>query len=159
MIATLAAAALLAADPKAYVHVFVMEGCPIARKYAPEVQRIFEDYQPKGVEFTLVMVDPKLTTEAAEAWKRDFGLGMDYVLDPRQKIAKRDGVTNVPSVAVYEKSKLVYVGRIDDRFPALGVDRKTPHRRDLRVALDEVLGGKPVSVKRTQTIGCLMPTL
>jgi hypothetical protein len=52
--------------------------------------------------------------------------------------------------------RVVYRGRIDDQF-GVGYQRPNkPTRRDLAVALDEVLAGKPVSVAQTAAAGCLI---
>ena len=48
-----------------------------------------------------------------------------------------------------------YCGRIDDNY-AVGVQRKEATSNDLVRALDELLAGQPVSVPRTETVGCLI---
>src|SRR2546423_1460571 len=51
--------------------------------------------------------------------------------------------------------KLRYRGRIDDQF-GVGYKRNEPTRKDLELALQEVLAGKPVSVADTPVAGCLI---
>ena len=48
-----------------------------------------------------------------------------------------------------------YRGRIDDQYSP-GVRRSAPSREDLRLALDELLAGREVTVPTTQTPGCLI---
>jgi hypothetical protein len=48
-----------------------------------------------------------------------------------------------------------YQGRVDDRY-LVGVARDEASREDLRVAIDELLDGKPVSVSETEPIGCII---
>jgi hypothetical protein len=48
-----------------------------------------------------------------------------------------------------------YWGRIDDQF-GIGYQKKEPSRRDLALALDELLSDKPVSVATTTAPGCLI---
>jgi hypothetical protein len=50
----------------------------------------------------------------------------------------------------------MYLGRIDDRFPDLGVRREEPTTHELRDALDAVLAGKPVETPRTLAVGCFI---
>lgn len=145
--------------PKARVYVFVLEECPIARKYAPELRRIEAEYGKRGVSFAMVHVDPFTTPNSVKQFQKDFDIDMPQVMDPKQELARKAGITNVPSVAVYVGDRAAYSGRIDDRFPRLGVQRKAPTRKDLRIALDEILAGKPVSLPKTQSIGCALPTL
>jgi hypothetical protein len=55
--------------------------------------------------------------------------------------------------------KMVYRGRIDDRYLTFGKDRPQPTVRDLERSLEAVLAGKPVPVPRTQAIGCILSDL
>ncbi len=68
---------------------------------------------------------------------------------------KQTGVTVTPEVAVMSADqKLLYRGRIDDRYVEFGKDRPEPTVRDLERALDAILAGKPVPVRETQAVGC-----
>ena len=40
------------------VFVFTRTDCPISNRYAPEIRRIYERFEPQGVAFWLVYVDP-----------------------------------------------------------------------------------------------------
>jgi hypothetical protein len=153
----IAAALLLTIRPEVFI--FVLENCPIARKFAPEIKRIAGEYQPKGVQFTLVHVDPQTTAAGAKTFAADFGYALPFRLDPEHKLARRAEIANVPAVAVYTGGRLRYTGRIDDRFPKLGVQRSAPTRRDLRIALDQILAGTPVTMPKTKAVGCTLPTL
>src|SRR5262249_3761360 len=51
-----------------------------------------------------------------------------------------------------------YQGRIDDQY-GVGFQRKEPTRRDLAIALDEVLAGKEVTTKKTAVEGCFITKL
>jgi hypothetical protein len=53
--------------------------------------------------------------------------------------------------------KVVYRGRIDDRYADYGKRRPEPTQRDLRDALDAVLENKPVRAPTTKVIGCYLP--
>ena len=54
--------------------------------------------------------------------------------------------------------EILYRGRIDNLFPALGSRRQQASRHELRDALDAVLDGKPVAVSRSEAVGCSLPT-
>jgi hypothetical protein len=58
-------------------------------------------------------------------------------------------------IAPSAKGEVDYRGRIDDQF-GVGFQRPKPTRRDLAIALQEVLDGKPVSIARIQASGCLI---
>jgi hypothetical protein len=148
---------LLQGDHKTTVFLFIMTDCPIANSYAPEVNRIMADYDPKGVAFYIVYVDPHPDTAAVRKHARDYGYRCTALLDPRHTLAQSVGATVTPeAVVVGADQAIVYRGRIDDRVIDFGKIRHRPNRQDLRLALDAVLEGRAVSVARTQCIGCFI---
>lgn len=145
--------AALAVAPKADCEIFVLKDCPIANQYAPEIARIVERYRAKGVRFTLVYEDSDITDAQAKQHGADFHLKVPYLLDPEHALAKRLGVDTSPT-AVVQSGKVVYLGRIDDTFAALGKRRGASTQHDLRVALDSILAGESAPTPRTQAVGC-----
>jgi hypothetical protein len=63
------------------------------------------------------------------------------------------GATHSPEVFLIHDGRVVYRGRIDDQY-APGQHRRAATRRDLAVAIQEVLAGRPVSVPWTEPAGC-----
>jgi len=135
---------------------FLTHDCPISNRYAPEILRIVRDYQPRKVRFYLVYVDPAAGVPALEAHRREFGLSeVPAVLDARHALVAAVGASVTPEVAVVgPQGHILYRGRIDDGYAALGKARRQVTRRDLRAALDAVLGGKKIATPRTEAIGC-----
>jgi hypothetical protein len=65
--------------------------------------------------------------------------------------------TVTPEAAVFDRAKrLVYHGRIDDRFVSLGLERPEPTTHDLADALSAMLAGKRVAPASTQAVGCFL---
>jgi hypothetical protein len=146
------------AQNKTAVLFFVLAECPIARKYSQEMKRLAKDYP--SVSFFAVHADPAATVAQAKAHRKEFGLPFPSLLDPQRRLIKTANVTAVPTAALFgADGRLKYSGRIDDRFPTLGVERPKPRRQDLRIALDEHLTGKPVSTPHTPVVGCTLPLL
>jgi hypothetical protein len=54
---------------------------------------------------------------------------------------------------------VLYRGRIDDRYAELGRERPTPTTHDLEDALKAAIAGKPVAVKETRAVGCILADL
>jgi len=136
---------------------FVLSDCPIANGYAPEIGRIVTQYKLKGVEFSLVYEDLKLTAQAAKTHAKDFGYSCPLVLDSSRSLAKRVGVTISPEVVVVgPKGSVVYRGRIDDRAVEIGKVRPRATRQDLRLTLDALLAGKKVPQAKTKAVGCVI---
>jgi hypothetical protein len=70
---------------------------------------------------------------------------------------KRAGATITPEAAVFDRNnRLVYLGRIDDRFVELGRERPVATRHELRDALSALVTGKAVRSSRTQAVGCFI---
>lgn len=139
---------------KAVVFLFTATDCPISNRYAPEVQRLYEAFAPKGVRFFVVYPNPAEKSADIREHAKAFGYRADVLRDPHQALVKLANATITPEAAVFVNGRLVYHGRIDDRFVDFGVDRPAPTRRDLDEALSAVLAGKPVPHPVTQAVGC-----
>ena len=141
------------------VLVFTTNDCPISNRYAPEIRRLASRFDGR-VTFKLVYPVPTDTENAIAAHVRKFGYAFEWVRDTKQALVKQTGVTVTPEVAVLDpEGKMVYRGRIDDRYISFGTDRPQPTVRDLERSLDAVLAGKPVPVAKTQAIGCILSDL
>jgi hypothetical protein len=139
-----------------WVLVFTRADCPIANRYAPEVQRIADLKVSKGVEFRLVYVDPKATDESVKEHQRAYGYRIAAILDTQRELVKRAGATVTPEAAVFVDGKLVYRGRIDDRYVSFGKARPAPTRHDLEDAVAAAAAGKPVRQRTTKAVGCFI---
>jgi hypothetical protein len=145
---------------KAVVALFVTTDCPIANRYAVEIEMIRRDYEACGVRLTLIHVDPELSNKAALAHAREFALGAPVAVDRAHAVVRAAGASVTPEAVVVDpEGRIRYRGRIDDQFVDYGARRVEPTRRDLRQALDALLAGKPVAVPETEAIGCHIPTL
>lgn len=142
------------AGARAVVFLFTATDCPISNRYAPEIQRLYRAYADRGVKFFLVYPNPADTPAMIREHAKSFGYPAEALRDPRQALVKVAKATIAPEAAVFVRRRLVYHGRIDDRFVDLGVDRPEPTVRDLDEALAAVLAGKPVPHPVTQAVGC-----
>jgi peroxiredoxin len=74
-----------------------------------------------------------------------------YLYDEKQDIARKYGALRTPHFYIFDQErKLVYTGRALDR-------PKEPQQstvNDLDVALEELTGGREITVKRTNPVGC-----
>jgi hypothetical protein len=145
------------AATKVMVFVFTSTDCPISNRYAPEVRRLSEEFAPRGVVFRLVYPNPADAADAIRHHLSQFGYRMDALRDPHQDLVRIAHATVTPEAAVFTPDRrLVYRGRIDDRVPALGVERPAPTRHDLEDALTATLAGKAASQPITQAFGCFI---
>ena len=141
------------------VLVFTTTDCPISNRYAPEVLRLASRFRGQ-VQFKLVYPVPTDDESRIREHVRKFGYTIPWERDGEQALVKRTGVTVTPEVAILDAAgKLLYRGRIDDRYVSFGKDRPQPTVRDLERSLEAVLAGKPVPVKETRAIGCILSDL
>ena len=143
---------------KAVLLFFVGAECPVSNGYAPLMQRAAVKYARQGVACYAVHCDPTMTAEAAARHAREYGLGFCVVLDPAQALAAPAGVRVTPeAVVVSPAGKVLYRGRIDNRYAPDGKRRDEPTARDLETALDAVLSGARPAVSETEAFGCPLP--
>jgi hypothetical protein len=154
----------MAGGTRATVLVFTRTDCPIANRLLPTVERLRAAYEPKSVRFWLVFVDPSEPPAAIQQHLTAFGQHSTAIRDPRHVLVKMTGATRTPEAAVFvqegPKRRLVYRGRIDNRYVDVGRARPTPSSHDLQDALDAALAGGISGPPRiTQPVGCIIADL
>jgi len=148
------------AGTKAIVYIFTTTDCPISNRYAPEIQRLQQRFAPRGVLFRLVYPGRLARESDVREHMKQFAYeGTEAVRDPQLALAKFAGATVTPEAAVVVNEKVVYHGRIDDRYVELGVERPSPTTHDLADALIAVLAGKPVARPNAPAVGCFIADL
>jgi len=139
------------------VLIFVSIDCPVSNRYAPEIQRLYQEFSAKGVRFQLVYPNPADTREAIAEHLKAYGYPAIGVPDPQHTLVRSAQATITPEAAVFDsENRLLYRGRIDDRFVELGRERPAATAHDLRNAISAALNGQPVSPSRTQAVGCFV---
>ncbi len=145
---------------KAVVFLFVCTDCPISNRYAPEIQRLAAEFSPRGVAFWLVYPNADDTTEMIQSHLTEYGYTCSALRDPRHALVKRSKASITPEAAVFSPDgKLLYHGRIDNRYVDFGKLRAAPTEHDLEDVLKATLEGRPVARATAQAIGCPIPEL
>jgi hypothetical protein len=146
------------AKAKAIVWLFTSTDCPISNRYAPEVRRLEARFGPEGVVFRLIYPNPRETPPSIRDHMTAFAYGgaTQAFHDPMQTLVKLSGVTVTPEAAVYAGGRIVYRGRIDDRYVELGRERPAATVHDLADALAAVVSDRPVPNPVTQAVGCFI---
>jgi peroxiredoxin len=143
---------------KAVVLFFIAAECPVSNFYSPDFARIARDYAGKDVVVYGVHCDEDLTAARAAAHAKEYGLSFPLLLDPKQKLAAAVGARKTPEAFVLAgDGKVLYHGRIDDRYATDGKRRDEPRRHELEDALKAVVAGKTPEVKETMPYGCPLP--
>ncbi len=145
-------------EPQTSVLIFVTTECPASNRYAPDIQRLLKEFAPKGVRFQLVYPNAADDRAAIDKHLKEYGYPESIaVRDPNHALVKTAQATITPEAAVFDGAgRLLYRGRIDDRFVELGRERLAATTQDLRDAIGAVLAGRPVHPARTQAVGCFI---
>jgi peroxiredoxin len=145
-------------ESKAIVLLFLAPDCPISNSYAPELNRLAAQYSRRGVLFYGVFSDPAVSGTEMEQYGREYGYSFPLLLDRSQSLARQAGAAATPEAVILSaRGEVLYRGRIDDRFIDFGKTRPAPACRDVKLSLDQILAGKPVSHPATKALGCGIP--
>jgi AhpC/TSA family len=146
------------AGTKAIVFLFTSTDCPISNRYAPEVQRVVSEFAAKGVVFRLVYPNPADQATAIHEHMTAFSYAgaMEALRDPTHALVRFTKATVTPEAVVVVRGRVVYRGRIDDRYKDLGLERPAPTQHDLAETLTAVVAGKRVPHATTQAVGCFI---
>ena len=141
---------------RATVIMFTTTDCPIVNKTLPKLKELYAQYVLKDVAFLCINVGPNDTLQTMASQAIEYDAPWSFVKDYEARSAVVLGVQRTPEFVILNKeSEICYRGRFDDQF-RLGGARPSATRADLRLALDEVLEGKTVSVPQTPVDGCLI---
>lgn len=139
------------------VFFFVRNDCPISNRYAPEMERLYSAYHPRGIDFWLVYPDADISPQDIKAHLEEYHLSLPALRDPEHLLVKKAGVKVTPEAAVFVGTdQEIYRGRIDDRYVDLGKERPSATEHDLEDAIRSVLAGHPAR-KITRAVGCYIP--
>lgn len=145
---------------RAVVFIFARSDCPISNRYAPELRRLHDRFSAGGIAFWLVYTESRESGEALTRHHREFVYPFGALRDPEHALVRMAQATVTPEAAVFlplpAGPRLVYRGRIDDRYLALGRARAAPTTRDLEGVLEAILAGRPVKTRTTTAIGCFI---
>ncbi|OUW17294.1 MAG: hypothetical protein CBD18_05060 [Opitutales bacterium TMED158] len=145
----------------ALVFLFVAVECPISNRYAPAVNALHERFASKDLAISAVYTDELFSEEEIQRHREDFGYRMPGLVDFQQALTKHCEAEVTPEAVVFVRQetddyRMVYRGRIDDRYVDFGQSRRKPGREDLREILEIVSGGNAseLEFRETRAVGC-----
>lgn len=141
-------------DNKLVVVAFLGTECPLANRYAGRLTELAKEFASKGVAFLGVISNQQDSISKIAQLASEHKVTYPLLKDVSNVVADQFEARRTPEVFVLDDKRIVrYHGRIDDQF-GIGYARPKPTRRDLAVALEELLEGKAVSRPVTETEGC-----
>jgi thiol-disulfide isomerase/thioredoxin len=153
------------ADANILVIIFTANHCPTAQAYEGRIMSIASDYNDKGVAVVAVSPNDPLAVRLDELAWTDLGdsfkemkmrakerkFNFPYLYDGQsQTMAGAYGPVSTPHVFIFDKErKLQYTGAIDN-----SEDPNKVKKNFVREALDAILEGREVAIKKVKTFGC-----
>ena len=135
---------------------FICRHCPFVVHVQQELARLGRDYQTQGVGIVAISANdasayPDDRPERLKEMAVEQGFVFPFCYDETQSVAKAYQAVCTPDFFLFDGSRqLVYRGQLDDTRPSRGA----ANGRDLRAALDAVLGGRPVNPDQRPSVGC-----
>jgi len=135
---------------------FLGTECPMARLYGPRLSKLADEFRSHHVRIVGVNSNRQDSVAEIRAYVDELSVSFPVIHDRGNLIADRYGATRTPEVFLLdEQLRLRYHGRIDDQY-APGISRAAPTEEDLRMAIEQLVAGKPVATAETTALGCLI---
>ena len=137
---------------------FVASDCPISNRTFPEMKRVREEFAGRGVRFWFVYPNEGEKATEVKAHQDAYDSGGEAVLDVDGALVRLAGAKVTPEVSVLVQEgdgwKVVYTGRVDDRYVRIGVERPQATEHFAERVLTSVLDGKLVEKASGEPVGC-----
>lgn len=130
--------------------------CPVVHLYTARLSSLAEEFQSKGVRFVGINGNFQDSPDDLRRFCDQLKPKFPIVRDDTGAVVEAYGARRTPEVFVLNSDLSVqYQGRIDDQYSP-GIARPSASRQDLKIAIEELLAGKPVTVARTEAAGCFI---
>ena len=136
--------------------VFLEVGCVISQRMVQSLNEISQEAEQKGVRFYGVISNSKATWQEAQSFKKEFDIQFPLLFDSNGDLAKEVNPTVVPECFVFDiEDQLVYHGRINDSYVAVGKTNRNIRNNDLLDAVRSVATGITSNKEHQTAIGCV----
>ena len=153
------------AEAKILVVAFMANHCPTAQAYEGRLMQLVTDYKNKGVAVVAISPNDPLAVRLDELGYTDLGdsfeemkiraaerkFNFPYLYDGQtQAVSRAYGPVSTPHVFIFDKErKLQYSGAVDN-----AEDPSKIKKSFARDAIDAMLDGREVAIKKMKTFGC-----
>ncbi|WKN45020.1 redoxin domain-containing protein [Tunicatimonas pelagia] len=143
----------------ATVVLFMDPECPVTQKYGATLRKLQQEWQDKDVTVVAVYPVVGIDHETIAEFAQDYRYNFTHLPDPQQKLAKQLQANTTPEAFLLDSlGQVRYRGAIDNWFYELGRYRRVVTEHYVADALTAYLQGNPISVSKTEAIGCLIGT-
>ncbi|MEM7294993.1 MAG: redoxin domain-containing protein, partial [Pseudomonadota bacterium] len=138
--------------------VFLDNACPVATRYVPELNSLADTAAASGVKLYGVLSNPAIGWRDARTFATEYGAQFPIVFDSAGDLYLRLR----PSVfaeafLIGTNNQLLYRGRIDNRFAAIGKLRNQVTSHDLRDQITRLATTDERALQTTDAVGCFHP--
>lgn len=136
--------------------VFMCNHCPYVKHKITAITALDREFRDRGLQIVGINSnDPEAYPEDSEQEMRKFADQRDiefpYLIDETQSVARKWGATCTPDPFLLDANlRLAYHGRIDDAQEPGTI----PTTQEMKIAITQLLEGKPVEVEEKPSIGC-----
>lgn len=142
---------------KLTILISLSEICMISQYYSKVLDEMATSLKPNGVIFKGIFPNPFSTDSTISDFQKERGLHFPLYRDQYGKFCSDNFMDVTPEVLVIDSlSNIIYRGRIDDFYFAIGRFRSHTNHHDLQKAINQFLAGEKVSPNRVQPVGCLI---
>lgn len=137
--------------------IFMCNHCPYVIHIRAKLVEKIRAYQQLGI--TVVAINsndfsayPDDNPKNMQLDSEKYGYTFPYLVDEQQQVAKIYGAACTPDFFLFDgQQKLVYRGQFDSARP--GNDQPITGK-DLSAAIDQLIGGSPVTAEQRPSMGC-----
>ncbi|MCS7084919.1 MAG: redoxin family protein [Bacteroidia bacterium] len=143
-------------ENRATVFVSLLPGCPICQKQAFTLNELASKYQGRGIVFYGVWY-PGVDSAEMRKYIVENRLRFAVLADEGCALTSALGIEIAPEVvAIDSRKKILYRGKIDNWFEAVGKRKPKPTQFYLDEALNAVAQDKAPVVASTTPVGCIV---
>ncbi|HJY62691.1 MAG TPA: thioredoxin family protein [Ignavibacteria bacterium] len=143
-------------DKKLLCIIFMCNHCPYVVAVQQRINQIAKDYSGKS--FALIGINsnnpetyPEDSFENMKIRAKEENYAFPYLYDETQCIAEVYDAVCTPDIYLYDENRILkYRGRIDDNWK----DESHVTRKELRMAIDNLLAGKEIDFEIVPSMGC-----
>ena len=136
---------------------FICRHCPFVKHIQGELAKLGKDYADTNLGMVAISANdadnyPDDAPDKLKEMAQELGFTFPFCYDQSQETAQAYTAACTPDFFLFDaKQKLVYRGQLDDSRPSNG---RPVTGKDLRAAIDAVLGSQPVNSEQKPSIGC-----
>lgn len=142
---------------KGTVVMFICNHCPYVIHVKDELVRLANDYMGRGIGFVAISSNdvekyPADAPELMKTFAEENKFPFPYLYDETQDVARAYFAACTPDFSIFDAGDAcVYRGQLDNSRPK---NDQPVTGKDMRTALDHLLGGQPVPALQVPSIGC-----